>query len=1138
MPATTGTLESILLQLGKLLSPLEQLLGPDIFALLGVELPGPLYADAGLFTKLSAAATSAGAFAADVTKLEAAIAGGDTESIIADALPMIGHIASLVASLEAVGTELKTASSGLTPAEQQQLADVAANMAVRTLEYMIVGYLNANKPVLASFFSTVGIMDIEPMPDPGMDFSRTLLLPTIPRRFYIDRIPTLFSNPGQFLQQVFNWGAPNFDGQALLQRLQILLEAISIPAVIYQTAGKPPSLEAYLFALQADTNINPPGLTASLTLPGSLTYKQSFPLSTLWNATIDTDATFDAGLAVTLAPPFNLSFQPPTGNVSLTVDLGILAQHTDKSPIMLIGDTGGSGLQVQSISLAAGVVATLGTSGGSVQPTVQLSIDGGKLMIDFSQGDGFIQKILSGVNLDADFSLQGTWDPKNGLRFSGQAGVEIFIPLHLDLSVIIINGLYFSLGFTSEVPLQIGLATGLTANLGPLVATVDQIGVNINITFPPGGKGRMGMADIGFAFAPPKGIGLSINTGLITGAGYLYINTAEGEYYGALELEFADLFSLKAVGLINTKMPDGSNGFSLLIIISADFTPIQLGFGFSLTGVGGLLGLNRTMDIDALQLGIKTDAIQSILFPQNVVANIDKIISDIKQIFPVYEGHFIVGPMGELGWETFITLELGILIEIPDPKIALVGIFTVALPDPDTALMKIQINFLGVLDFPDDLISFDASLYDSYILLYTLTGDMAFRLCWGANPYFIVSVGGFNPAFKDAPPDLQNMARLGIQLYNTPVVQVNATCYFAVTSNTVQFGAEVQLYAGAGDFNVYGYLGFDVLFQFDPFFFEVDIYAGLGLRAGGSVIMSITLSGQLSGPTPWNIQGSASFSILFFSFSVNFNETWGQSATIQLQQTIDVTALLVTAINDTSNWKAVIPDNNSQHVSIKQINNSAGEMVIHPFGLLTFSQRIVPLGIDIVKFGNAVPQGASNFQIVDSDPGDQTTVVQDQFAPASFFNLTDDQKISNPSFESMNSGFTLTSSATLQAPLCVSEDVDYRLSYLRKKTNTLEDAGIYKYAKSYFQSNLKAAAVSRSALSFANNRISVNAPDTVAVTAGSYAIAGTADMKLYGPSMIATSFTEARAMYNQLLQSQPALKGQIQIVSDYELNPN
>ena len=87
-------------------------------------------------------------------------------------------------------------------------------------------------------------------------------------------------------------------------------------------------------------------------------------------------------------------------------------------------------------------------------------------------------------------------------------------------------------------------------------------------------------------------------------------------------------------------MPDGSQGFSLLIIITAEFGPgIQLGFGFTLIGVGGLLGLNRTMRLEPLVEGVRTGAINSIMFPRDVVANAPRIISDLRTFFPPQRGH-------------------------------------------------------------------------------------------------------------------------------------------------------------------------------------------------------------------------------------------------------------------------------------------------------------------------------------------------------------------------------------------------------------------------------------------------------------------------------------------------------------------
>src|SRR5450432_1430564 len=341
MATSTGTLESVALELGKLLSPLEDLLGIDMFSRLGVDLPSEIAGDANISSKLSDAATSAGALDADVTALAAAITGGDTTTIIADAIPLITHIGELIGDLVAVGNALQTAAVALPPAEQQKLQDLASNMAMHTLEYMIVGYLNDKMPVLTSFFSTLGIIDMEPIPSPGLDISLTTNLPVIPRRFHLDRIPTLFSHPDQYFQQALKWGANDFDGALLFQKLQLLLENLSIPAVIYQPMGQPMSLEAYLFMLQADPTTNPPGLKLEISLPGSTTFDNSQDLSTLWKATVHTEASYDAGLSASLTPPFNLTLHPPSGNVDLKVDLGVRAQKTNGDPIMLIGFTGG-----------------------------------------------------------------------------------------------------------------------------------------------------------------------------------------------------------------------------------------------------------------------------------------------------------------------------------------------------------------------------------------------------------------------------------------------------------------------------------------------------------------------------------------------------------------------------------------------------------------------------------------------------------------------------------------------------------------------------------------------------------------------------------------------------------------------------
>ena len=281
------------------------------------------------------------------------------------------------------------------------------------------------------------------------------------------------------------------------------------------------------------------------------------------------------------------------------------------------------------------------------------------------------------------------------------------IPAHVQLGPFNLHALFVALKLGDGLNLEASAAGSLV--LGPLTVTVDRIGLATKISFE---RGNMGFFGLSASFKPPEGLGLSIDAGGIKGGGFLKFDSDKGEYFGAMELEFQDMFSMKALGILNTKMPDGSKGFSFLIIITAEFTPIQLGFGFTLNGVGGLLGMNRTVRIDVLKEGIKTNAIKSILFPEDVVANINRIVSDIKQVFPQQQGHFLICPMGKLGWGTpsIITLELGLLIEIPVTRIAILGVLKALLPEESAPLLRLQVNFLGVIDFENKFISFDASL--------------------------------------------------------------------------------------------------------------------------------------------------------------------------------------------------------------------------------------------------------------------------------------------------------------------------------------------------------------------------------------------------------------------------------------------
>jgi hypothetical protein len=68
--------------------------------------------------------------------------------------------------------------------------------------------------------------------------------------------------------------------------------------------------------------------------------------------------------------------------------------------------------------------------------------------------------------------------------------------------------------------------------------------------------------------------------------------------------------------------------------------------------------------------------------------------------------------------------------------------------------------------------------------------------------------------------------------------------------------------------------------------------------------------------------------------------------------------------------------------------------------------------MDISRFGPAAPAGARRFTISSVSLGEEdqeTDPVRDFFAPAQFFEMSDDEKLSRPSFEPMPAGISLGS---------------------------------------------------------------------------------------------------------------------------------
>ena len=502
-------------------------------------------------------------------------------------------------------------------------------------------------------------------------------------------------------------------------------------------------------------------------------------------------------------------------------------------------------------------------------------------VLDPGDADGFIGSLLGSGTVEAGFDLAVTWSLANGLAVEGAGGLVIRIPLGMRIGPVEIFDveLAATVGGESGEIVTITAAAALGASIGPISASVDGLGLIASLTSGPDPLVRIGELGIDIGFKPPNGVGIGVDLDVVSGGGYLYIDAAAGSYAGVLDLEVMGI-GISAVAIIDTKLPD-VDGWSMFFALFLDLPSIQLGFGFTLTGVGGVAGINRAIDVDTLGSAVRSGSLDTILFPADPIAEAPVIIEEFRAIFPPADGSYVFGPIVRIGWgtPTLIEAQLGVVIQLPDPVVIVVlGSIAAILPTPDFALVELHLDVAGVIDVDAGTLAIDASLHDSHVVGFALSGDMALRADFADAEAFLMSVGGFHPRFE-APGDFPDLRRVTFGIHAGSVLRIDFKSYFAITSNSVQCGADFTLDADVMGFGVYGSCGFDALIEFSPFRILTSVEFEVSITAAGIDLLGVKLTASVEGPNRWHVIGTARFEVLGIGKDIRVDELIGSKQT-------------------------------------------------------------------------------------------------------------------------------------------------------------------------------------------------------------------------------------------------------------------
>lgn len=963
-------------------------------------------------------------------------AGTGTDDDVLQALGLVAvDLAVLVDAITTLPGKLRTQL----PQAYLDATGIASDIQQRLLDFILIALLRLSFPTAYEFFFVLGLVEETAEVADSAHFQPPFTL----YRVRWDRIPHTFQDPGNLFHDVYGWGTPALDIPRLFEAIRrlstmllapaivgypddALLRVLSPGAAVSPDDGPPPLLlipllnldvltvSAALIPLPSASPADAQALAVTLVLTGALT--DAIPLTDTLTLTGQAEIDLTTGAALVLRPG-----QPP----------GFVSGLNSANPVAATGKVGlrvtragAEGQRVGILSAADGVVVDAtqlflgvgagGQTAGGVDCFIEAGLIGARLLIETGQVDSFLAAILPANGIEVDFEVSVQWSKTGGVHFQASSGLDTTIGLHLSIGPISLESLHLRLATTSS-GLQFDASVTATAQLGPIAGSVT--GIGLTTTLQPD-AGNLGPVDLVLGFRPPDGLALALDADPVSGVGFLAFDVTNVRYLGALELAVGDV-SISAVGVLDTRLPGGAKGYSLIVVASATFPPVQLGLGFSLTGIGGLVGVNRTVDVPSLQALARAGRLDDLMFPADLIHRAPQVAANLAQVFPPAQDHFIVGPAVQIEWGEggMVDAEIGVFIELSDSggginllRVALLGWLHLSLPDPLTPVADLKLDVLGLLDIPGKTLSLDAGLRDSKIADFPITGQAAVRASWGANASLVIALGGFNPHFA-VPAGFPALQRLTLAIGgDNPRLTLSA--YLALTSNTLQLGCSADLYASVGTSvgtaAVSASLTFDALMQFKPFGLIVDLTIAATVLLDGNAIMTLNLDLHVTGPNPWTATGSAHFHALFCDVTIPISIPAGPQPPPQQPQTVNLDGNLTAALADLHSWQTGPPAGRGV-VTVR--GQDAAHPAVHPLGSLTVRQHAVPLGQRIVRYGPDLVD-ACQYDITGATLGGldaPTAAVTDSFAPAQFLQMDDAAKLSSPSFEPMTAGVTLGS---------------------------------------------------------------------------------------------------------------------------------
>ena len=613
-----------------------------------------------------------------------------------------------------------------------------------------------------------------------------------------------------------------------------------------------------------------------------------------------------AGIFVSLPPGERISL----GGSDPTVDLEVVANWVTSPGIapglsILLVEKVGSDFQLNAGFSIAGLGVRVGKNAGPLLNLgimsidaigvhlygeavpaglgggVQVQLDGLAIVPSAAGGDNAVaNNIMSDAGNDASPSARPAFSPALAIQKNpgGDLGISLragdppgpwWLTIQRQLGPLYLEQFGFDVTEVDGSVTGISLLFDARVSLFGLTASVEELGLHWL-----GGD----VFELTNWAVDLKGLGVSGDFSGLSIAGGLLKTDLDGQigYVGMLMGRFG-VYGLSLFGGYSD-----DKGLPSFFVFGAIQGPIGGPPAFFLTGIGGGLGIKRGLRVpDDLSKFGEYPFIKALDPAASVSSDPLEELRKLAEYFPPEPGNFWFA--AGISFTSFSLVDGVAVLSVSvgnGLELNLFGLARMALPRPQAALVSIELGLLARFSSSEGLFLIQAQLTDNSWLLYPevrLTGGFAFATWWlGPNAgQFVLTLGGYHPSFqRDGYPIV---ARLGLQWRVSNAIVIKGGSYFALTSEALMAGVEVEVSADFGFAWARIAFGANAIVYFDPFYFMADAYArisaGVKIKTFlGTIRISISLGARIEVEGP-DFRGKATIEVGPCDIKVKFGSS-------------------------------------------------------------------------------------------------------------------------------------------------------------------------------------------------------------------------------------------------------------------------